>query len=61
MFVEYGGMFPYIDAIVAAGMGIDPNGDVPAGQALIEAAGYALNGDGLYEKDGEVLEPVWYK
>jgi peptide/nickel transport system substrate-binding protein len=55
VFVEYGGMFPYIDAIVDAGMGIDPNGDVAAGQALIEGAGYALNSDGLYEKDGEVL------
>lgn len=55
MFVEYGGMFPYIDAIVAAGMGIDPDGDVPAGQALIEGAGYTKNADGMYEKDGVVL------
>jgi peptide/nickel transport system substrate-binding protein len=55
VFVEYGGMDPYIGAIVDAGMGIDPNGDVAAGQALIEGAGYALNADGLYERDGEVL------
>jgi peptide/nickel transport system substrate-binding protein len=55
MFVEYGGMFPYIDAIVEAGMGINPDGDVAAGQALIEGAGYTLNGDGFYEKDGTVL------
>jgi peptide/nickel transport system substrate-binding protein len=55
MFVEYGGMYPYIDAIVAAGMGINPAGDVPAGQALIEGAGYAKNADGFYEKDGTVL------
>ncbi len=55
MFVEYGGMFPYIDAIVEAGMGINPDGDVPAGQALIEGAGYTMNGNGFYEQDGEVL------
>lgn len=55
MFVEYGGMFPYIDAIVEAGMGIDPNGDVAGGQALIEGAGYTMNSDGFYELDGEVL------
>ncbi len=55
MFVEYGAMDPYINAIVDAGYGIDPNGDVAGGQALIEAAGYAKNGDGLYEKDGTVL------
>ncbi len=55
MFVEYGAMAPYIDAIVAAGYGIDPDGQVADGQALIEAAGYSMNGDGLYEKDGQVL------
>ena len=55
MFVEYGAMDPYINAIVDAGYGINPDGDVAAGQALIEAAGYTKNGDGLYEKDGTVL------
>ncbi|MCC6891371.1 MAG: ABC transporter substrate-binding protein [Anaerolineae bacterium] len=55
LFVQYGGMAPYIDAIVAAGMGANPDGDVPAAQALIEAAGYAKNGDGIYEKDGATL------
>jgi len=55
MFVQYGGMAPYIDAIVAAGMGISPTADVAAGQALIEGAGYAKNANDLYEKDGTVL------
>ncbi len=55
MFVQYGGMAPYIDAIVAAGMGISPTADVAAGQALIEAAGYAMGGSGFYEKDGAAL------
>jgi peptide/nickel transport system substrate-binding protein len=36
-------------------MGVNPAGDVAAGQALIEAAGYTKNADGLYEKDGKVL------
>jgi peptide/nickel transport system substrate-binding protein len=55
MFVDYGGMRPYIDAIVNAGMGINPAADLAAGQALIEGAGYALNAGGFYERDGEVL------
>jgi peptide/nickel transport system substrate-binding protein len=55
MFVQYGGMNPYIDAIVAAGMGIDPAGHPDEGKALIEAEGYTLNSDGFYEKDGDVL------
>lgn len=55
LFVQYGGMAPYIDAIVEAGMGANPDGDVAAGQALIEAAGYTKNGDGIYEKDGATL------
>lgn len=55
MFVQYGGMNPFINAVVDAGMGLPPTADVAAGQALIEAEGWALNGNGVYEKDGEVL------
>jgi peptide/nickel transport system substrate-binding protein len=55
MFVEYGGLMPYIDAITAAGMTLSPTADVEAGQALIEANGYTKNADGFYEKDGQVL------
>lgn len=55
MFVQYGGMAPYIDAINAAGMGISPTADVAGGQALIEAAGYTMGGGGFYEKDGQTL------
>ena len=55
MFVEYGGMAPFIDAVVAAGLGVSADADVAAGQALIEGAGYTMNANGLYEKDGEVL------
>jgi peptide/nickel transport system substrate-binding protein len=55
MFVQYGGMQPYIDAIVKAGMGIDPAAHVDEGKKLIEAAGYKLNGSGIYEKDGKAL------
>ncbi|NJK59975.1 MAG: hypothetical protein HC918_06630, partial [Oscillatoriales cyanobacterium SM2_1_8] len=32
-----------------------PRRDVAAGQALIEGQGWALNSDGVYEKDGEAL------
>jgi len=55
MFVQYGGMQPYIDAIVKAGMGIDSKGHPDEGKKLIEAAGYKLNGSNIYEKDGKTL------
>jgi peptide/nickel transport system substrate-binding protein len=55
LFVQYGGMKPFIDAVVKAGMGIDPNAHVADGKKLIEAAGYKLNSGGIYEKDGKTL------
>ena len=55
MFVQYGGMAPFIDAVVNAGMGASPTADVAAAQALIEGAGYTKNGNGIYEKDGVTL------
>ncbi|MEM9969530.1 MAG: ABC transporter substrate-binding protein [Pseudomonadota bacterium] len=55
MFAEYGSMSPFIDAIKDAGFGLSPRGDVDAGQALIEAAGWTMGSDGIYEKDGEDL------
>jgi peptide/nickel transport system substrate-binding protein len=55
MFVQYGGMAPYITAIVNAGYGISPNADVAGGQKLIEAAGYVKGSDGMYAKDGKNL------
>ena len=39
-----------------AGYELSPTADVAAGQALIEAAGYTMGSDGIYEKDGEDLE-----
>ncbi len=56
MFVQYGSMAPFIDAAVAAGYELSPTADVAAGQALIEAAGYTMGSDGIYEKGGEDLE-----
>ncbi len=55
MFVQYGSMAQYIDAVKAAGHGLSPTADAAAGQALIEAQGYAMGNDGIYEKDGEDL------
>ena len=55
MFAQYGSMAPFVDAVVEAGHGISPKADVEAARALIEGAGYALNGD-VYERDGEPLE-----
>jgi len=56
MFVQYGGMQPFIDAITKAGYAAPATGDVAAGQKLIEAAGYKKNGSGIYEKDGKTLD-----
>ncbi|MCA9836429.1 MAG: hypothetical protein KC422_05930, partial [Trueperaceae bacterium] len=55
MFVEYGGLMPYIDAITAAGMTLPLNADVEAGKALIEGAGWTMGSNGFYEKDGQTL------
>jgi peptide/nickel transport system substrate-binding protein len=55
LYVEYGGMFPYIDAIVDAGMGLSTTADLEAAEATLTEKGYARNGDGFWEKDGEVL------
>ena len=55
MFVQYGSMQPFIDAVVEAGHGLTPSADVEAAQALIEGAGYTMGSDGIYEKDGEDL------
>jgi len=54
-FVQYGGMYQYIDALEAAGLTSNPAGDPDGAKALIEANGWALNDKGFYEKDGEVL------
>ncbi|MEM9854455.1 MAG: ABC transporter substrate-binding protein [Pseudomonadota bacterium] len=54
MFAQYGSMAPFIDAVVDAGYGLPVRADVAAGQALIEAEGWAKAGD-YYEKDGERL------
>ncbi len=55
MFVQYGSMAPYIDAVKAAGHGLSPTADAEAGKALVEAQGYVMGSDGIYEKDGEDL------
>ena len=55
MFVEYGSMAPYIEAAVAAGHGTGDGPDMDAAKAAIEAAGYAMGGDGIYEMGGEDL------
>jgi peptide/nickel transport system substrate-binding protein len=58
MFVEYGGMFPYIDAMEAAGITLSPSADVAAAEAILTEQGYARNADGMWEKDGTVLSLV---
>ena len=55
IWVEYGGLFPYIDAVVEDGYNFYAEPDLEAAAALIEGQGYSLNSNNFYEKDGEVL------
>lgn len=56
MFVEYGGLInPYISSLESAGLTLSFSADVEAAQAIFESKGYALNGSGIYEKDGQEL------
>ena len=55
MFPDYGSMQPFIDAVVEAGYGLPERGDMDAGKAMIEAEGWAMGSNGIYEKDGERL------
>jgi len=56
IFVSYGGMAPFIDAVTKAGYASSVTGDVAAGQKLIEAEGWAKNSSGIYEKGGKTLD-----
>ena len=56
MFVEYGGLInPYISSLESAGLTMSFSADVEAAQAIFESKGYALNGSGIFEKDGQEL------
>jgi len=58
LFVHYGGLFPYIDAVVAAGMGMRLNASPHIAQKIIESKGWAKGSDGFYQKGGKTLEFV---
>ena len=55
MFVQYGSMAAFIDAVKAAGHGLPERADVAAADALITGAGYTKGSDGIYEKGGQDL------
>ena len=56
LYVEYGGMFPYIDAIEDAGMTFNTEADLDAAAALLENNGYSRNDDGRWvDGDGNAL------
>ena len=56
LYVEYGGMFPYIDAIEDAGMAFNTEADLDAAAALLENNGYSRNDDGRWvDGDGNAL------
>ncbi len=55
MFVEYGGMFPYIEAMEEAGLAFSTTADLAAAEAILVDKGYERNADGFWALDGEVL------
>jgi len=56
LYVEYGAMFPYIDAIEDAGKTLSASADHDAAAALLEKNGYTRNDDGLWvDADGQQL------
>ncbi len=56
LYVEYGPMFPYIDAIEDAGMTFNTEADLDAAAALLENNGYSRNDDDRWvDMDGEPL------
>ncbi|NMC29172.1 MAG: ABC transporter substrate-binding protein [Pelolinea sp.] len=55
IFPQYGSMDQYNSALEEAGLAAPKTADVEAAKALIESSGWALNDDGFYEKDGQVL------
>ena len=56
LYVEYGAMFPFIDAIEDAGMAFDSGSDLDAAAALLEKNGYSRNDDGRWvDGDGNAL------
>ena len=56
MFVEYGGMAPYIDGIVGAGYGHGLGGDPSKGHRIIQAHGWKKGSNGFYQKNGKTLD-----
>ncbi len=56
LYVEYGGMFPFIDAIEDAGMAFSSTSDHAAAEVLLEASGYSRNDDGRWvDGNGDAL------
>ena len=56
LYVEYGGMFPYIDAIEDQGMAFNTEADLDQAAALLENNGYSRNDDGRWvDGDGDAL------
>ena len=55
MFVQYGSMSPFVDAVVESGNGLSSTANLAEAHRLIEAAGYAEGSDGFYAKDGKTL------
>ena len=48
-------MKDFANAVTTAGYAVAPTADLPAGQALIVAAGYSKDADPIYKKNAEAL------
>ncbi len=56
MFVEYGAMFPFIDAIEDAGMALSTTANLESAEERLSRNGYSRNDDGIWvDGDGNAL------
>ncbi|MEL6817243.1 MAG: ABC transporter substrate-binding protein [Pseudomonadota bacterium] len=55
IFVEHGGMFPFIEALEDAGLSTSVNAQIKTAAALLDAGGWHKSAEGFFEKDGEPL------
>ena len=58
MFVEYGAMKPYIDAVISAGFELSAQAEISKAEPLLAEAGYKKEADGIYRKGDEALSAV---
>ena len=55
MFVEHGGMYPFIEALEGAGLATSSDAQTKTAATLLDADGWRKSAEGFFEKDGKPL------